>query len=323
MTSGFYKQFYIKGSFAYKAVGILAFCIRRLAELVQVGHFDIVVVQREAMLIGPPIVEWAVSRVWRKPLIFDFDDSIFLHADTSLYKRWSKALKMPNKTKFLIKSSDHIVVCDEYLREYAVTQNANTTIIPTVVDAEKFSPAHRTHHASPPTIGWVGSHSTAAYLIPLLPVFEELGRRHRFRLKIVGAGHQFKVPGVEVLNVPWSLEGEVLDFADLDIGIYPLPDNAWTRGKTGFKPIQYMAMGIPAVCSPVGGVCEFIRGGENGLLPLTQGDWIEKLSALIVDDQLRKSIGDKGRKTVEEWYCVQRQSPRLRAILETVLAARA
>jgi len=176
-------------------------------------------------------------------------------------------------------------------------------------------------HRFPVTIGWVGSHSTDPYLDRLLPVFEKLGRMHRFRLKIIGAGREFKVPGVEVLNVPWSLEREVLDLADLNIGIYPLPDTIWTRGKTGFKPIQYMAMGIPAVCSPVGGVREFIKHGENGLLAVTEDDWIEQLSMLIRDDRLRQSIGDNGRKTVEEWYCVQKQAPRVRAILEGVLAS--
>ena len=141
MPSGFYNQFYRKGSATYKSIRILAFSIRRLLELFRIGRFDIVVVQREAMLIGPPIVEWIVARVWQKPLVFDFDDSIFVHPETSLHKGWSNALKMPSKTKFLIKSSDHVVVCNDYLREYAFTGNPNTTIIPTVVDAENYSPA--------------------------------------------------------------------------------------------------------------------------------------------------------------------------------------
>lgn len=322
MTSAFYNRFYFDGPLSRRAPAFGWFALRRLAQLARMRPFDVAVVHREAMLFGPPLVEWAIARIWRKPIVFDFDDAIFLYSDVPGHGVWAQRLKMPWKTDVLVRSSDHVVACNQYLYEYAITRNRRTVVIPTVVDAERFSPACRRSSSDVPVIGWVGSPSTRRYVEMLIPVFEELASRHRFRLKIVGGGRDVNVPGVDVANVPWSLEREVSHFADLDIGIYPLSDTPWARGKTGFKAVQCMAMGIPTVCSSVGGVVEFVKDGENGFLAETTGEWIDKLSALLEDAELRRSLGARGRQTVEEWYCVQKQAPRLKAVLESVVAER-
>jgi glycosyltransferase involved in cell wall biosynthesis len=185
-----------------------------------------------------------------------------------------------------------------------------------VVDSVTYAPRPRPVDDLP-TIGWVGSFTAAPFVLALRDVFEQLGDRFRYRLKLVGLGMPFALrsQNVEVVNVPWALEREVSDYQSLDIGIYPLISDPWTEGKMGLKVVAYMAVGIPSVSSPIGGHVSFVHHGVNGFFASTEDEWVDTLSLLIDDPALRDRIGRRGRETVEASYCLDKQAPRLLDVL--------
>jgi glycosyltransferase involved in cell wall biosynthesis len=154
--------------------------------------------------------------------------------------------------------------------------------------------------------------------MPLLPVFERLARYHDFVLKIVGAGRTFHARGVRLVQKPYDLRSDVAEFQDMDIGMYPLVDEPWSLGKAGLKAVQYMAVGIPVVASSVGSLTEIVRDGECGFFARTDDEWADRLAQLLMDEPLRRRMGEQGRKLVEERYCVQVQAQVLAEIFDRV-----
>lgn len=279
------------------ALGIL----RRGRDLAAARTVDRVFVHREAF----PLSLNAYARALRAdtPLIFDFDDAVHLQSGG-----WRGRLARPESTGRLISRAALVFAGNEYLAEYASKHSRHVRIVPTVVDTDRFAPTKRAR-AAKPIIGWVGSPSTARYLDPLLPLLDALGREHAFKLRIVGAGRQFQLEHVEVENLPWTLEGEVSAFQDLDIGIYPLVDDAWSRGKCGFKAIQYMACGVPFVVAPVGAVTDIVRDGMDGLWARTPREWTERLTALLRDRDLGSRLASEGRQRAIARYSVSALAP--------------
>lgn len=303
MSSGFYKIIYKKGFYLQKILFFLQSSVRRFFDLFTAVNCDIIFIHLEAFPFGPPLFEWIVYLLGKK-IIYDLDDAIYMGI-TSPNNAFLKYLKYSSKVKEIVKISKHIITCNAYLADYAGRDNKNVTVIHTSVDTEKFVPC-RKDGTNGITIGWIGSHSTTRYLEELKDVFYELGRRRSFILKIVGAAeHDIKIPNIKVVNIEWSLKDEIEQFQSLDIGVYPLPDNKWVLGKTGFKTIQYMSVGVPCVVSNLGTNKNIVQDGINGYLADTKEEWIEKISRLIEDADMRKKIGLAGRKTVEEKYSVK------------------
>lgn len=319
LSSTFCKEFYKKGALVRKSLKMIWFSLKRFLDIFRSLRYDVTFIQRESHIIGPPIVEWIIGRIIRKPIVFDFDDPVFVSYVSPTYGRIGSYLKMPQKTAWIARISSHVIVCTHFSKVYAERYNTSISVIPTVVDAEKFIPKPR-QNSGELVIGWIGSFSSAYHLKTLTEVFEKLGEKYRFVLKIVGLGSKFhlKSPNIKVLNLEWEKEREVSDYQSLDIGLYPLFRDSWSEGKMGLKVIGYMAVGIPCVCSPVGDHVRFLKDGENGMLASTEEEWIEKLSLLIEDGALRERLGRSARKTVEDWYCLQRQAPRLLEILKSV-----
>jgi glycosyltransferase involved in cell wall biosynthesis len=203
-----------------------------------------------------------------------------------------------------------------YLAGYARQVNSNVTVVPTTIDTEKYQP----REAAPttiPVIGWTGSHSTVQHLDTLRGVLRRLAQQDNFRLRVIGTP-TYQLPGVDVEAMKWQSKTEADDLKPIDIGVMPLPDDAWSKGKCGAKALQFMGLGIPTVCSPVGVNTDIIRDNQNGFLAATEDEWVEKLSNLIRSVPLRARLGRAGRETVEQKYSAISQAPRVFEIFKSV-----
>jgi len=321
-TPEFFRLVYRRGHRLRKAVTFANLAVRRLDSLRDVSQFDAVFIYREIFPIGPAFVERLLTLPGRPPVVFDFDDAIFLPS-VSDANRFIGALKQPGKVKTIIRLADHVIAGNDYLAAYAQRYNRAVTTIPTCVDTDRFIPrAAAAPSGGPPIIGWIGSPTTAIYVSDLAPVLQRVAATDRFVLRISGAGTPIEMPGVQIENVRWSLDDEVRLFNTCDIGVYPLADNEWSRGKCGFKAIQFMACGVPVVASAVGVNREIIQDGVNGFLASNEGEWNEKIRRLLGDAELRRRIAAAGRETIERSYSLRVHAPALASTMRDVVDAR-
>jgi glycosyltransferase involved in cell wall biosynthesis len=309
-----HQLLYQKGKLGRK----LAHVSRRFAHRFSVSNsaqqYDAVYVFREAALLGPPIFEWLIKRK-RVPVIFDFDDAVFV-SYRSPSNGYLSYLKFASKTNTICRLASHVMVGNPYLADYARQFNSCVSIIPTTIDTEKYTIEPKEPVAAP-VICWTGSFSTVQHLDTLGRALQKLAQRERFRLRVIGTP-EYRLDGVEVEAMRWRPETEVEDLRLADIGVMPLPDDAWSKGKCGLKALQFMALGVPTVCSPVGVNTDIIQDGENGFIAGTVDEWVEKLSRLLHSLELRQQLGLAGRSTVERKYSAQAQAPRVYEVLESV-----
>jgi len=295
--------------------------LARIAGAFRARRADVVFVQREAMLVGPPVIEWIVWRLLRRPLVLDLDDATYIAYASPVYGRIASLLKWPSKTDRLIRRARAVACGNPNIAAHVRACGADAVIVPTVVDTRVFRPLDAPPHEVP-TIGWIGTHGTFPFLERLLPLFECLGREPRFRLTIVGSGRAaVRVPGVEVDCRPWRLEREADDFRALDIGVYPIADDEWSAGKSGFKAVQYMACGVPFVMSPVGVCATMGVAGETHLLATTDEEWLDALRRLLADAELRRRMGRAGRAHAEAHYSIAEQADALAKILRAAASS--
>jgi len=306
---------YIRGQWLRKGIGISKAFIRRLSTVGQSKSYDLVYVFREAALFGPSIFERIVYLL-KVPLVFDFDDAIFFRY-RSPANGWLSLLKAPGKTRTICKLASHVMAGNNYLAEYALRFNRNVTVVPTTIDTDAYQ-VGAVRETAVPVIGWTGSYSTVQHLDLLRDVLCELARRERFRLRVIGPSN-YRLDGVDVEAVPWRSQTEAQDLAEADIGVMPLPDDPWSRGKCGCKALQYMGLGIPAVCSPVGINTDLISDGENGFLANGAEEWITRLTLLLRSPQLRRKLGLAGRKTVEERFSATSQVQRVHEVFRSAI----
>ncbi len=318
VSSDFYKILYKKGFYVRKFLFFTQSALRRAFDLLRAYKSDVIFIHLEAFPFGPPVFEFICSRVFKKKIIYDLDDAIYMGI-TSPANGMIKFLRCPSKIPRIIKMSAHVITCNSYLADYAKKYNDNVTVIHTAVDTEKFKPREEKTTNHVPVLGWIGSHSTAVYLEELKDALSLLSKKADFILKIVGAGsHSIAIEGVKKINTDWSLDEEIEEFQSLDIGVYPLPDNDWTKGKTGFKTIQYMSVGIPCVVSPVGANGDIVKEGVNGFFADSTEEWVDKLLRLINDKDLREKIGTEGRKTIEERFSLKNNASKYLEIIKKV-----
>jgi glycosyltransferase involved in cell wall biosynthesis len=290
---------------------------RRFLILFRVSQFDFVFIHREAMPVGPPIIEWVISKVLCKRIIYDFDDAIWLTDRTN--ESWLlRILKWRTKVSSICTWSYKISCGNEYLAEYAKQFNKNVIVNPTTIDTENqhVPSIHREGKLEHITIGWTGSHSTLKYLYAIESIIKALEDDQKQLQFIIIADYPPSLSVPSAVFVPWSKKTEIVDLAKIDIGIMPLPDDEWSKGKCGFKALQYMAMEIPTIASPVGVNAKIIDHGVDGFLCSTSEEWISTLKELIKDFELRKRIGKNGRKKIIKYYSVISNSPTFLSLFE-------
>ena len=289
---------------------------RRLSLVRKLKDYDLVYILREAALLGPPVFERLIHQQ-RVPIVFDFDDAVFV-SYRSPSNGYLSYLKFASKTKTICRIASHVMAGNPYLAEYARQVNDHVTVIPTTIDTEKYQVLPAKNSSGPPVIGWTGSHSTVPHLNTLRGALKKLAERESFRLRVIGTP-KYECPPVEVEAMPWRAETELEDLSKIDIGVMPLPNDRWSKGKCGLKALQFMALGIPTICSPVGVNTDIIQDDQNGFIAASEDEWVEKLSRLLRSRELRQRLGQAGRATIEQKYSAITQAPRVYEIFESVL----
>lgn len=315
-TAAGYKILYKPGNIIKKVLFFIIGTVLRLTDLLTIFRYDLVFIHREAYPIGGARIENLLSFL-KKPFIFDFDDAIFLPS-TSPHNNFTERFKRPEKVPVIIEKSVHVIAGNRYLEKFALQYNGATAMIPTSVDTDRYRPFAKSI-ANKVTIGWIGSFTTSVFLNTVKNVLIRIsGEYNNVYFRFIGGGSQ--LTGIPNMTVkPWSMESEKKDLEAFDIGIMPMADTEWAKGKCGFKAILYMSMAIPCVCSAVGANNDIVTDGVNGFLVRTEDEWVDRLSRLIKDPALRKKIGDAGRRTVEDLYSVKANAPRILRIIKSAL----
>jgi glycosyltransferase involved in cell wall biosynthesis len=296
------RAVYSKGGYAAKARVLMNAIRIRTRDWWHADAYDIVFVYREALMVRSAIFERLFARS-RARVIVDFDDAIWLPAvsDANRSLTW---LKDPDKTRRVIECADMVFAGNRYLADFAARFCRCVHVVPTTIDTELFRPVLQPRPQDQPIeIGWTGSPTTVSYFRNARGVLTRLKQRFgdRITFKLIG-DETYRDSELGIQGLPWRRETELEDLSTFDIGIMPLPDNPWTRGKCGFKALACMALALPTVASPVGVNVDIIEDGVNGFLAASEEEWFVKLTRLIEDPRLRESLGAKGRETVVARY---------------------
>jgi glycosyltransferase involved in cell wall biosynthesis len=308
---------YLKGAIVAKILLFVKFILRRYKHLRQASKYDIIFVQREACFLGHTFFEKRLAK--KSKLIFDFDDAIWLPNVSSANQKleW---LKNYQKTSKIISYSDAIIAGNQYLADYALQYNKNINIIPTTIDTAKFVAKEKLTNGKV-CIGWSGSKTTVQHFEFIESVLIKIKEKYKDQVyfKLIGDA-DYKNENLDLKGIAWTPLTEVSEIQTFDIGIMPLPNDEWAKGKCGLKGLSYMAVGVPTIMSPVGVNTEIIKDKQNGLLASTEEEWLEKLSLLIENADIRETLGKAGRKTVEDTYSVKANSKKYLKIFRSVLA---
>lgn len=293
---------YQAGKKGAKAWGVLKSFLRRWGLMLRLKKYDAVFIHREAAPLGPPIFEWIIAKIWRKPIVYDFDDAIWM-ANTSAQNRIAAGLKWHGKVGPICRWAHTVTVGNAFLGDYAQRFNQQVVHIPTVVNTqEQHQPA--TDAPEELAVGWTGSHSTMRYLDTFYPIIEALQQEVPFTFYVISNKAPENAPS-NVHFLPWNKATEIQDLQRFQIGVMPLADEDWAKGKCGFKAIQYMALGMPALVSPVGVNTEIVRDGIDGFHCRNAAEWKAALRQLLQDAALRTKMGANARKRIVEHYSVE------------------
>jgi glycosyltransferase involved in cell wall biosynthesis len=317
LSDHYLERLYASGT--RSLASLAAAYLRRLVRLAHLARYDRVWIEKELFPSAPATVERLLARL-RIPYVVDYDDAVFHNYDLS--NSWLVRTFLGRKIDAVMARAGTVIAGNAYIADRARAAGAaNVRIVPTVVD-------HRRYLAAPSTrgprltIGWVGSPATQHFLFDVAEALVEVCRRHGARLLLVGAqpkvANRFQEIDVEIRA--WNEKTEHLDIAAMDIGIMPLRDKPWERGKCGYKLIQYMASGAAVCASPVGANIDIVCSSRSGLLASTADEWRLALDRLLTDDRLRRAMQENGRDAVKSRYSVESQAS---AILEAIVGSTA
>jgi glycosyltransferase involved in cell wall biosynthesis len=287
--------------------------LRRLFVLLGAFRYDLIWIEKEMFPYMPALAERLLHWLGKRYVV-DYDDAIFHNYDLSGNLVLRKVLG--RKIDVVMRYASCVVVGNDYLASRAKAAGAVCVeLVPTVVDARRYN-SKESSLAVSPVIGWIGSPSTQRYVTDIAQTLTSLCQKYDARLLLIGASADIvsKFPGLNVEVEPWSEASEVELIARMDIGIMPLPDGPWEKGKCGYKLIQYMACGIPVIASPVGVNVEIVGTFHCGLLADNLAEWEATLTQLLESKALRHQLGRAGRQAVEDRYSLQVQAPILAGI---------
>jgi glycosyltransferase involved in cell wall biosynthesis len=293
---------YQKGSYFSKLkIALKSYKIRR-ADVKRAKEFDLIVICREAILTRSIRFERRLAKSG-VPTVFDFDDAIWVK-DVSAGNKWLAFLKNASKINEILPLCDHVTAGNQYLADYAKKYNPNVTIIPSTIDTERYIPLERTNKKV--TIGWVGSHTTVKHFELVESVYERLLKKYgdRIQFKVIG-DTSYSNSKLNIVGEPWCNEMEVELFNSIDIGVMPLDEDEWTKGKCGMKGLLYMSVAKPSVMSAVGMNIDIVDHKVNGFTPIGHDHWFEALCDLIESPELREKVGKEARKTIVDRYSKQ------------------
>jgi glycosyltransferase involved in cell wall biosynthesis len=311
------KIFYSKGNWISKLFIFFKCFNKRLKDVRRAQQFDIVFVFREAFFTGTTYFEKRLNKLSTK-VVFDFDDSIWIPNVSTANKRleW---LKNYEKTSELIQLSDLVFAGNQYLANYALMNNNNVVIIPTTIDTKEYQKIETVNDKI--CIGWSGSITTIQHFEYAIPFLKKIKQKYgdNIEIKVIG-DENYVNQGLDIKGIAWNKKDEIKELSSFDIGIMPLPNDEWSNGKCGLKGLQYMALEIPTIMSPVGVNTEIIQDGINGFIADEENEWIAKIVQLIESKELRTKMGKAGRRTVVENYSVdstkEKYLDQLRRLLE-------
>ncbi len=289
----------------------------RIQSLMARKKFDVVWIEKEALPWLPLWLELALLR--GVPYVLDYDDAVYHHYDQHS-NSWVRRIYGQRLDGLMAKAA-LVIGGNSYLAQRASAAGArNVAVIPTVVNLDRYPIQEKTfvdaEVYSLPRIVWIGSPSTVHYLKLLREPLQILAERQAFVLRVIGGA--VDIPGVQMEVLPWSEATEFSKIRACNVGVMPLLDSSWERGKCGYKLIQYMACGLPVVASNVGVNTEIVQHGENGFLANTREDWVVALGRLLGDERLSAQLGVAGRQQVERSYCIQKTGLKMAELLRSV-----
>jgi glycosyltransferase involved in cell wall biosynthesis len=304
-----WKILYKSGNGLAKTIWLKFGFLRRLWHVLKALNYDRVFIHRECAPIGPPVFEFLLAKVFRKKIIYDFDDAIWL-PNTSAENKLASWIKFSGKVKSICRWSYHVSCGNAWLADFVEQYNSRVTINPTTIDTASWHnpslyPSRKPNKKI--VIGWTGTHSTLPYLNDLIPVLQSIEKKFSIIIRIISNKNP-ELPLQHVEFIPWKKESEIQDLLSFDIGVMPLTDDVWAKGKCGFKALQYMALEIPCIVSPVGVNTSIVQHEQNGFLCQARDEWESALILLIENSETRKKIGKVGRQTVVERFSVASNS---------------
>lgn len=286
--------------------------LARLIDLSRQSNYDMMILYCE---LFPLLPGWVERSLIRKPYIYDFDDAFYLKYRTGRMAALSPILG--RKFDKIVGEATVVTPGNKVLAEYAMSHNPETKFLPTVLDTERYIPQPEKRGTEVFTVGWIGSPSTAPYLGELVAPLSTIGQQGPVKFIVIG-GKAPIVPNVTVIEVEWNEDTEVDLINSFDVGLMPLPNDEWARGKCAFKLIQYMACAVPVIGSPVGANLEVVRH-DWGLMATTESEWVNALITLRDAPARRKTMGQEGRKQVIQQYSLQKNLPVLANIIHKIV----
>lgn len=286
-----------------KFLGVIYGFLKRVKVLFICSPFKFIFIHREVTPFGPPIFEWILSRIFSKKIIYDIDDAIWLKDNKSESLLFT-LLKNRSKIKHILKFSYKVSCGNNFLKSYCQQYNSNIILNPTTIDTNYHIPKKKQASMSNKiVIGWTGTHTTLKYLDLVVPILQELELEFEFEFMVI-ANQCPKLNLSNYIFIPWNKSTEIADLQKIDIGLMPLYDNEWEHGKCGFKALQFMALEIPVLVSPVGVNNIIVDHGINGFHCASDSDWKKFLLELISSLEKRIKMGENGRKYIVKNYSV-------------------